>query len=282
MRAAASRSSGSIARSCTAPAASASSAAGRTAGSDIVDLLSRRGLSDQTAPEAHRGVRPRRPKRATTRRAHASRTAAGLGTSAPSTTRCLRRSSVSNWVTCGYGICRLLRTLLVKKLLARKLSVKLLTSQLCSPRARGNRRRRPDHRAVAPRAPRPRFQANGGHRPHHPALGTPPARARARLRPTRPRRRRLRRPRHPAPVGTSLPAHARRTQPLDRLESQGLIRREPDPRDRRGRLIALTDEGGALVDRAVEAHVQNEQRLLAGLPAARRRELSALLRELLT
>ena len=72
------------------------------------------------------------------------------------------------------------------------------------------------------------------------------------------------------------------TKRLDRLESQGLIRREPDPRDRRGRLIALTDEGGALVDRAVEAHVQNEQRLLAGLPAAKRRELSALLRELLT
>jgi DNA-binding MarR family transcriptional regulator len=72
------------------------------------------------------------------------------------------------------------------------------------------------------------------------------------------------------------------TKRLDRLESLGLIRREADPRDRRGRLIALTDDGTVLIDRAVEAHVQNEKRLLAELPAAKRNELAALLRELLT
>ena len=71
------------------------------------------------------------------------------------------------------------------------------------------------------------------------------------------------------------------TKRLDRLDASGLIRREPDPRDRRGKLIALSDEGAALVDRAVEAHVQNEERLLAGLPAEKREQLAALLRELL-
>lgn len=72
------------------------------------------------------------------------------------------------------------------------------------------------------------------------------------------------------------------TKRLDRLEALGLIRREPDPRDRRGRLIALTDDGRGVIDRAVEAHLQNEERLLATLPTAKREHLAALLRELLT
>jgi DNA-binding MarR family transcriptional regulator len=71
------------------------------------------------------------------------------------------------------------------------------------------------------------------------------------------------------------------TKRLDRLEAQRLIRREPDPADRRGRLIALTDEGRALIDAAVEAHVANEHRLLADLPAAKRQQLAKLLGELL-
>jgi DNA-binding MarR family transcriptional regulator len=71
------------------------------------------------------------------------------------------------------------------------------------------------------------------------------------------------------------------TKRLDRLEALDLIRRQPDPKDRRGRLIALTDEGHALMDRAVEAHLENEKRLLADLPAAKREQLVATLRELL-
>jgi DNA-binding MarR family transcriptional regulator len=71
------------------------------------------------------------------------------------------------------------------------------------------------------------------------------------------------------------------TKRLDRLESSGLIRREPDPRDRRGKLIALTDEGRALVDDAVEGHFRNEARLLAELPAAKRDQLTGLLRDVL-
>ena len=71
------------------------------------------------------------------------------------------------------------------------------------------------------------------------------------------------------------------TKLLDRLEARGLIRREPDARDRRGRLIVLTDDGRALADRTVEAHLENEQRLLADLSEAEREKLAALLRELL-
>ena len=37
------------------------------------------------------------------------------------------------------------------------------------------------------------------------------------------------------------------TKRLDKLEDAGLITREPDPNDRRGTLIALTDKGLALI-----------------------------------
>lgn len=71
------------------------------------------------------------------------------------------------------------------------------------------------------------------------------------------------------------------TKRLDRLESAGLIRREPDARDRRGKLIALTDVGRAVIDEALVAHLRNEERLLAGLSAPKRAQLASLLRELL-
>jgi DNA-binding MarR family transcriptional regulator len=71
------------------------------------------------------------------------------------------------------------------------------------------------------------------------------------------------------------------TKLLDRLETRGLLQREPDPRDRRGKLIALTDDGRALVDEVVAAHVANEQRLLADLSRGERERLASLLRSLL-
>src|SRR5688500_922624 len=70
------------------------------------------------------------------------------------------------------------------------------------------------------------------------------------------------------------------TKRLDRLERAGLIERSPDPADRRGVVITLTDEGRALIDRVTEAHLANEARLLAGLSAAERDRLAALLRKL--
>ena len=70
------------------------------------------------------------------------------------------------------------------------------------------------------------------------------------------------------------------TKRLDKLEQAGLVTREPDPDDRRGTLIALTDEGRALIDRLTEAHLANEARLLGVLSAKERDELAGLLRKL--
>jgi DNA-binding MarR family transcriptional regulator len=70
------------------------------------------------------------------------------------------------------------------------------------------------------------------------------------------------------------------TKRLDRLERAGLIARTPDPHDRRGVLITLTDAGHALHDRAIDAHLANEHRLLAGLSDAERDQLATLLRRL--
>jgi DNA-binding MarR family transcriptional regulator len=70
------------------------------------------------------------------------------------------------------------------------------------------------------------------------------------------------------------------TKRLDKLEAAGLIAREPDPRDRRGTLIALTDEGRRVIDATTGDHLANEARLLAALSAQERRELADLLRKL--
>ena len=71
------------------------------------------------------------------------------------------------------------------------------------------------------------------------------------------------------------------TKRLDRLEAAGLIAREPDPGDRRGTLIALTDKGRELIDGLTPQHLANEDRLLAALAPDERAALAALLRKLL-
>jgi DNA-binding MarR family transcriptional regulator len=71
------------------------------------------------------------------------------------------------------------------------------------------------------------------------------------------------------------------TKRLDRLETAGLIRRRPDPQDRRGLLIELTPDGLRLVDSAVTDHVANEHHLIQALTPAERKHLARLLRKLL-
>ena len=70
------------------------------------------------------------------------------------------------------------------------------------------------------------------------------------------------------------------TKRLDRLEQVGLIAREPDPDDRRGTLITLTEAGRRLIDRVTAAHLENERRLLSGLSDPERQRLADLLRKL--
>ena len=71
------------------------------------------------------------------------------------------------------------------------------------------------------------------------------------------------------------------TKRLDRLAEAGLVERRPDPNDRRGTLVRLTRKGRTVIDKAVEAHVSNEARLLEALEPTERRALDALLRSLL-
>jgi|SRR5579863_5822623 len=70
------------------------------------------------------------------------------------------------------------------------------------------------------------------------------------------------------------------TARLDRLERAGLIERRPDPHDRRGKLIALTEKGRELIDVMIGRHVANEQRILAPLSATEQEMLAALLAKL--
>jgi DNA-binding MarR family transcriptional regulator len=67
------------------------------------------------------------------------------------------------------------------------------------------------------------------------------------------------------------------TNRLDRLERAGYVRRLPDPQDRRGTLIQLTEAGKQFIDRAVEVHVINEQRLISALPPQERDQLRSIL-----
>ncbi len=71
------------------------------------------------------------------------------------------------------------------------------------------------------------------------------------------------------------------TNRLDRLEKAGLIRRAPNPADRRGTLVSLTDDGLALIDRLMPAHVANETRALAPLSREEMATLDALLARLI-
>lgn len=69
---------------------------------------------------------------------------------------------------------------------------------------------------------------------------------------------------------------------LDKLERAGLLRRSPDPHDRRGLQVTLTDEGLRLIDEAVGAGlaVQTEA-LTESLNEKQAGHLADLLRELL-
>jgi len=71
------------------------------------------------------------------------------------------------------------------------------------------------------------------------------------------------------------------THRLDRLEQAGLVKRIPDPSDRRGTSIELTERGFDRIEKAVAAHVANEHRILSALKQSEREALSVLLRKLL-
>ena len=71
------------------------------------------------------------------------------------------------------------------------------------------------------------------------------------------------------------------TNRLDRLERAGLVRRVPDPRDRRGVLVELTERGVEAIDAAVIEQAQKEIDVLSALSPKELTTLNGLLRKVL-
>ena len=70
------------------------------------------------------------------------------------------------------------------------------------------------------------------------------------------------------------------TNRIDRLAKKGLVERLPDPSDRRGVLVRLTEEGQDRADQALAGLLAQERAILAELSRAQRGELAGLLRQL--
>lgn len=86
----------------------------------------------------------------------------------------------------------------------------------------------------------------------------------------------------PAPTQAELAAGVRRDKTrlipiLDRLEARGLLRRTPDPADRRNRVVALTPAGRDLVAACRVGIRGVEAELLAGLDPGERAVFVAVL-----
>lgn len=67
---------------------------------------------------------------------------------------------------------------------------------------------------------------------------------------------------------------------LDKLERGGLLRRSPDPHDRRGLQVTLTEAGLRLIDAAAGAGLAAQTEALSALDGDRSAQLAGLLREL--
>ena len=71
------------------------------------------------------------------------------------------------------------------------------------------------------------------------------------------------------------------TSRIDRLERRGLVRRLPDPDDRRGVIVELTDQGREIVDAAVAAVAISDRQLLERLDPEEVSRLEPILRKLM-
>ena len=71
------------------------------------------------------------------------------------------------------------------------------------------------------------------------------------------------------------------TNRLDRMEAAGLIRRLPDPSDRRGTLIEPTEAGHAAWDKSASTQARREAVVASVLTPAERERLHGLLRQLM-
>jgi DNA-binding MarR family transcriptional regulator len=70
------------------------------------------------------------------------------------------------------------------------------------------------------------------------------------------------------------------TNRIDRMQAEGLVRRLPDPSDRRGVLIELTDRGREVIDGAIDGHLELYERVLGTiLTKAEQRTFIELMRK---
>lgn len=81
-------------------------------------------------------------------------------------------------------------------------------------------------------------------------------------------------------IGERLQVHATSvTNVIDRLEAAGLVRREPNPRDGRGTLAVITDEGRKVADKAT-VEFNNARFAMSALGLADMQKLYDILRVL--
>ncbi|PWJ56032.1 transcriptional regulator, MarR family [Quadrisphaera granulorum] len=71
------------------------------------------------------------------------------------------------------------------------------------------------------------------------------------------------------------------TTRIDRLAARALVERRPDPADRRGVIVRLTEEGVARVDTALADLLARERSVLDSLEPEQAEQLAVLLRRLL-
>lgn len=71
------------------------------------------------------------------------------------------------------------------------------------------------------------------------------------------------------------------TNRLDRLEHAGLVAREPDPDDRRGVFVCLTEEGMRLADTALEDSIAEQRAVLSMLNTNEQAAAARILQRLL-
>jgi DNA-binding MarR family transcriptional regulator len=71
------------------------------------------------------------------------------------------------------------------------------------------------------------------------------------------------------------------TSRLDRLERAGLIRRRPDPADRRGVLVRLTRRGERLAEESLHAVIGADEAFLEPLSRRQRQSVASALKQLL-
>ncbi len=77
-------------------------------------------------------------------------------------------------------------------------------------------------------------------------------------------------------------SRSRVSRVVDEMERAGLVRREPDPDDRRAAFAVITEDGRAALRKAAPVYLQGiEQEFLAHLTSAERRSLERALRKVL-